>query len=289
MDKPALLTIAHGTRDPRGAQEMAVLVEHLRSVLDVPVAAAWLEDFSEPDAVTAAGRLQEEGAIGIVTLPLLVLGAGHAKTDVAESVQDLRGAYPDVPTRHASVLGLQPILFELARRRLDAVSDPDDRADEVLLVTGAGSSDPDANGDLAKAARFLAETSGHRWTEIAFAGVSWPRADAALRRLHAAGASRVVRFSWSLLAGLLEQRVTDWADDISSDTGMKITDAGRFGPDPLVAEAIAVRYREAITGAPHMNCDLCQYRMPVAGREARAGSPSAGGTGALLHPDVISR
>ena len=289
MTSPALLMIAHGTRDPRGDEEMAVLAEQVTALLGVPVAGAWLEDFAEPDAVTAARQLVGGGAESIITLPLLVLGAGHAKTDVAEAVQDVRRVLPQVPNRHATVLGLQPILFELARRRIDAVSNPAHRDEEVLLVTGAGSSDPDANGDLAKAARFLAETTGHRWAEIAYAGVTWPRADVVLRRLHAAGAGRVVRFSWSLLAGLLEQRVTDWADGIAAETGMKILDAGRFGPDPLVAEAIAMRYHEAVEGEPRMNCDLCQYRMPVRGREARAGAPSAAGTGALLHPDVIRR
>ena len=287
MAGPALLTIAHGTRHTRGAEEADELVGHLRSLLGVPVANAWLEDFAEPDAVAAAEALLDEGAAQIVTVPLLVLGAGHAKTDVVEAVQDIRATL-DVPTVHAVPLGLQPILFELARRRIDTVSPPADRADEMLLVTGAGSSDPDANGDLAKAARFLAETTGHRWAEIAYAGVTWPRADLALRRAHAAGAARVVRFSWSLLAGLLEQRVTEWADEITADTGLVIRDAGRFGPDPLVAQAVAMRYREALDGDPRMNCDLCQYRMPVPGRRARAGSPSAGGTGALLHPDVLT-
>jgi sirohydrochlorin ferrochelatase len=288
MTGPALLTIAHGTRDPRGPEEMSTLVGHLRDLLGVPVANGWLEGFAEPDAVTAARSLLNEGADELVTLPLLVLGAGHAKTDVAEAVQDVRAALPRVTNPHAAVLGLQPVLFALARERIDRVSDPATREDEVLLVTGAGSSDPDANGDLAKAARFLAESTGHRWTETAYAGVTWPRADVALRRLHAAGARRVVRFSWSLLAGLLERRVTDWADEIADDTGMRIIDAGRFGPDPKVAHAVAMRYREAMEGDPRMNCDLCQYRMPVAGREARAGAPSAGGTGALLHPDVVA-
>ena len=284
--RPALLTIAHGTRDPRGAQEADVLVGHLRERLGVPVANAWIEDFAQPDAVTAAHALVDEGARALVTLPLLVLGAMHAKTDVPEAVQDVRAALPDLPTRHARVLGIQPMLLDLAVARIDAVSDRSGRRDEVLVVTGAGSSDPDANGDLAKAARYLAELTGHRWAEIAYAGVTWPRADALLRRLARAGAQGVVRFSWSLLAGLLEQRVDAWADEVAAETGMAIADAGRFGPDRAVADAVAVRYREALEGSPRMNCDLCQYRMPVAGRETRAGSPSAGGTGALLHPDV---
>ncbi|MGI8576307.1 MAG: sirohydrochlorin chelatase [Egibacteraceae bacterium] len=278
-----LLLIAHGTRDPRGAEEMQTLLGHVRAQLGVRVEAAWLEDFADPDAVTAAGRLRAQGTRRLITLPLLLLGAGHAKTDVPGAVSDLRTAFDDLTVTHARVLGLHPALFALARARLDAVSAPDARADEALLVTGAGSSDPDANGDLAKAARFLAETSGHRWAEIAFAGVSWPTADVALRRLHDAGVQRVTHFSWSLLAGLLERRVTGWLDEVGAETGLVIRDAGRFGPDPLVAEAVAGRYHEALDGDARMNCDLCQYRLPLPGRERREGARSAGGTGERVH------
>jgi sirohydrochlorin ferrochelatase len=229
---PALLLIAHGTRDPAGATEMATLCEHVRARVDAPVGAAWLEEFADPDAVTAA-------------------------TD----------------------------LIDVARARIDAVSDADAREDEVLVVTGAGSSDPDANGDLAKAARTLAELTGHRWAEIAYAGVTWPRADALFERLRRAGARRIVRFSWSLLAGLLERRVDGWASD-AADGDLEIRDAGRFGPDPLVADVVVDRYREAIMGDPRMNCDLCAYRVPLPGFENRVGAPSAGGVGTAVHPSA---
>lgn len=279
----ALLLIAHGTRDPRGAGEMEVLLGHVRRALGVPVEAAWLEGFAEPDAVTAVSRLRAQGAQQLVTLPFLLLGAGHAKTDVPAAVAEIANRFGQLQIRHARVLGLHPALFALARARLDAVSPPGTRAAEALLLTAPGSSDPDANGDLAKAARFLAETSGHRWSEIAFAGVSWPTADLALRRLHAAGVQRVAHFSWSLLAGLLERRVTGWLDEARSETGMQIVDAGRFGPEPQVAEAVSARYHEALDGDTRMNCDLCQYRLPLPGRESRAGAPSAGGTGERVH------
>jgi len=274
---PALLLIAHGTRNPAGAVEMERLVEHLRERVPGPVAAAWLEDFSDPDAATAAGPL-------VVTLPFLVLGAGHAKTDVPEAVHDAALAHPDVAVTHGRVLGLHARLFDLAGARIDAVSDRATRADEVLLVTGAGSSDPDANGDLSKAARVLAEQTGHRWTEIAYAGVTWPRADEIFARLHRAGVERITRFSWSLLAGVLEQRVDGWAEEAVERYGMQLVDAGRFGPDPWIADAVADRYREALTGDIRMNCDLCAYRLPLPGFEQRVGAPSAGGLGTAVHP-----
>jgi sirohydrochlorin cobaltochelatase len=283
--EPALLLIAHGTRDPRGAAEMATLVDHLRERIAAPVGAAWLEDFAEPDAVTATGALVDAGAEALVTLPLLNFGAMHAKTDVPGDVVDIRARFPDLPVAHGRVLDIHPALLALARDRVAAVSPADERGDEVLMVTGAGSSDPDANGDLAKAARMLAEATGHRWVEIAYAGVSWPRADELLARLERAGARRVVRFSWSLLAGLLERRVNGWADEAIA-RGMDVRDAWRFGPDPLVADAVVDRYREAIAGDARMNCDLCAYRRPLPGREERVGQPSPAGLGTAVHPSV---
>jgi len=281
---PALLLIAHGTRDPRGAQEMDELVGHLRARHPAPVASAWLEDFAAPDPATAAADLVAQGVERLVTVPFLNLGAGHAKTDVPEGVAEIRAAHPGLLVAHGRVLGLHEGLFALARARVAAVAGDDRRRDpaELLLVTASGSSDPDANGDLWKAARFLAEGTGHRWCDAAFAGVTWPKADAVLRRAAAAGASRVVLFSWSLLAGLLEQRMADMAAQVSAETGLQVVDAGRFGPDPVVADVVLDRYREALAGDARMNCDLCAYRVPLPGREDRVAAPSAGGTGARV-------
>jgi sirohydrochlorin cobaltochelatase len=276
---PALLTIAHGTRDPRGGHEMDQLLGHLRARLSAPVENAWLEDFAEPDPVTAAGRLVAQGVTRLVTVPFLVFGAGHAKTDVPAGVHEVRAAFPEVLVQHSRVLGLHPDLFTLARARIAAVRSGPVPDDEVLLVTGSGSTDPDANGDLWKAARFLAEGTGHRWVEAAFAGVTWPTVDVVLRRIAAAGAKRVLLFSWSLLAGLLEQRVAAWAKQVAEETALGVVDAGRFGPDPVVADVLLDRYREVLEGDPRMNCDLCAYRLPLPGLERRVAAPSAGGTG----------
>lgn len=243
MEPPALLTIGHGTRNPRGAEEMDVLLGHVRDRLEGPVAHAWLEEFAEPDAVSAAARLVAAGAQDVVVLPFLVLRAGHAKDDIPACADAVRAAFPALDVTVGDVLGLQTPLFALARRRIDDVSRPEERGDAVLVVTGAGSSDADANGDLAKATRVLAETSGFRRAELAFAGVTWPTADEAFRR--AADAPLVVHFSWSLLAGLLEQRVAGWAAEVAAETGVEIRDAGRFGPDPLLADAVVTRYLEA--------------------------------------------
>ncbi|MGH3665161.1 MAG: sirohydrochlorin chelatase [Egibacteraceae bacterium] len=276
---PALLTIAHGTRDPRGGEEMNVLLGLLGERHAGPVANAWLEDFADPGVEEVVALLAAEGARRIVSVPFINLGARHAKTDIPEQIAAARRDHPEVTIAHGRILGLHPTLFALARRRVDAVSDPTRRGEEVLVVTASGSSDPDANADLAKAARFLAEGTGHRWAEHAFAGVTWPKIDVVLRRVAAAGATRVVLFSWSLLPGLLERGVSSTAAEVAAETGLTVVDAGRFGANPLVADVVLNRYREVLEGDPRMNCDLCAYRVPLPGLEQRVAAPSGGGTG----------
>lgn len=280
---PPLLLIAHGTRDPCGAEEMQELVALCGDRLGVPVAAAWLEDFAEPDAAAAAGPLVAAGAAVIVTVPLLAFAAGHAKTDVPAQLAALQRSHPGVDVRHGRVLGVHHELLQLAWQRVRAVS-PQPAADEVLVVAASGSSDPDANGDLAKAARMTAEGTGHRWVEHAFAGVTWPRIEAVLERAVRAGAARITVFSWSLLAGLLEQRIWAAARQVAADTGVEVAEAGRFGPHRLLADAVAHRYAEALHGPVTANCDLCQFRVPYPRREQRVGAPSAGGTKAAPDP-----
>ncbi len=292
MTTTALLMIAHGTRNPDVVGEADALCGLLRERLGVPVAMGWVEwDLVEPAPVDAARGLVEEGADALVTLPLLAFAAGHAKTDVPEELERIGEALPDLPRHHGTVLGAHPALLAHARlgvRSARAAQGwPEEvGADEALLVTGPGSSDPDANGELAKAARFLAETTGHRWAEIAFAGVTWPKPDLALRRFAAAGATRVTRFSWSLLAGVLEQRVDGIVEEVLAEHDLTIANAGRFGPVDALAEAVAYRYDEVLHGDPRSNCDLCQFRLPLPGREGRAGLPSAGGTGAAVREDA---
>lgn len=280
---PALLVIAHGTRDPRGAQEMEILVGHLRERHDGPVAYGWLEQFADPGLTGAVDRLAAAGARKIVSVPFLNFGAGHAKSDVPNKLAAARMRHEDLQFAHGRILGLHPTLFALARARIDGVSAPAHRSDEVLVITASGSSDPDANSDLAKAGRFLAEGTGHRWVEHAFAGVTWPSIEDVLQRVQRAGARRVVLFSWSLLAGLLEQRVAVAAEQVARSSDLEVVDAGRFGPDPLVADVVMERYREALAGDARMNCDLCAYRVPLPGLEGRVAAPSGGGTGAWVH------
>jgi len=251
---PALLLIAHGTRVPEGAQEMDRLLGELRERHAGQLAHGWLEDFAEPGTVAAATDLAARGAERVVVVPFLNFAAYHARTDIPGQVRQARDALPAVRFAMGRVLGHHPALLDLAERRVRDARTAAGLAGEpgpgeLLVVAASGSSDAESNSDVAKAARLLAERTGHRWAEPAFAGVTWPTAEEALARGHRAGARSAVVFSWSLLAGLLERKVGDQARAVATATGLTLIDAGRFGPDPLVADAVMDRFHEAATAA----------------------------------------
>ena len=62
----------------------------------------------------------------------------------------------------------------------------------LLLVVGRGSSDPDANGDVAKLMRVLWESLGFGWGLVAYSGVTFPLVAPALERAAKLGFGRIV-------------------------------------------------------------------------------------------------
>src|SRR6202044_2640945 len=102
---------------------------------------------------------------------------GHAKNDMASEVRRARQRYPHVDIRMGSALDVDAQLLQLCRLRYqEALANrptvaPDDT---LLLLVGRGSSDPDANSNIAKVASFLKEGYPVGWTAHAFSGLAQP-------------------------------------------------------------------------------------------------------------------
>src|SRR5689334_574150 len=85
-----LLLVAHGSVCARSALEMQALAGLVaRALPDVAVDVGYLE-MSEPPAGPVADWLVAAGCRRIVVLPLMLLGAGHAKSDVPAVVHEAR-------------------------------------------------------------------------------------------------------------------------------------------------------------------------------------------------------
>ncbi|MEU9043788.1 MULTISPECIES: sirohydrochlorin chelatase [unclassified Kitasatospora] len=229
---PALLLIAHGSRDPRHAATVAALVEEVRDRRPgVEVATAYL-DHCAPRIPQVVGRLADA-----VAVPLLLNRAFHAKHDIPAALRAVGSRLPV-----ADVLGPSPLLLAALDRRLAEagldVSSPAVRARTGVVLAAAGSSDPAAGAATRAVAAEWRRTRGWAAVEVAYASAAGPRVPDALGALRAAGAEHTAVSPYLLAPGLLPDRIAAASEgaDVLADV---------LGPAPELAALLLERYDEA--------------------------------------------
>ncbi|HLJ07493.1 MAG TPA: sirohydrochlorin chelatase [Acidimicrobiia bacterium] len=263
-----LLLVGHGSRSAAGAGEMLAIASLVADALPgVAVDAGFLE-MTDPPAGPVLDRLAAAGCRRIVVLPLVLLGAGHAKSDVPAVVLEGRARHPGVHVHLGSPLGISRHLVGLLGGALLAAGG----SGLPLLLVARGTSDPDANGDAHKVSRLLGEWTGAPFVHTAFTGVAEPSVAAGLEVFARLGYRRMAVAFWFLCTGVLVERARADIGAFAA-TGVEVVDAGYLGPDPRVVPPIVERYEEAVRGVAAVNCDLCSYRAPWPGREGRRGQP----------------
>ncbi|MFI6855126.1 sirohydrochlorin chelatase [Streptomyces sp. NPDC050416] len=235
FNKPVLLVIAHGSRDPRHAATVHALVRRVRSLRpDVRVETGFL-DFNVPSVQGVLESLAVQGVRDVVALPLLLTRAFHAKADIPAVLAD---APPQLRIRQADVLGPSPLLLSALERRLyEAGLSPADKSSTGVVLASAGSTDPEAIAVIAEIAREWRHTG---WCAVrpAFASASLPRTQDAVRELRALGCTRVAVAPYVLAPGFLPDRIARGAAqaDVLADV---------LGPAPEVARVVLERYEAA--------------------------------------------
>ncbi|MGI8492775.1 MAG: sirohydrochlorin chelatase [Acidimicrobiales bacterium] len=264
-----LLLVVHGSQCHRSAAEAHELAGMVAGALpDTDVDVGFLE-MADPPAGESLDAMVARGARRVVVLPLVLLGAGHAKSDVPAVVLGARQRHADIDIGFGSPLGISRGLVEVLGSRLLAQG----AAGLPLLLVARCTSDPDANGDACKAARLVAEWTGACFAHCAFSGVTGPSIPDALEVFERLGHRRIAVAWWFLCHGKLIERGREEIAAFAERTGTEVIDAGHIGGDPRLVPLITAKYYEALEGMPAVNCDACAYRAPWPGREGRVGQP----------------
>lgn len=282
---PALLIAGHGTRDDAGAEAFRSFVRELgRRHPELPVAGGFIE-LSPPPLGDAVTELVEQGVRRFAAVPLMLVSAGHAKGDIPAALAREKERHPGISYTYGRPLGPHPALLNVLERRLDeALGGPDggDRSEVTVLLVGRGSTDPDANAEVLKAARLLWEGRGYAGVETAFVSLAAPDVPSGLERCAKLGAKRIVVLPYFLFTGILPDRVRqqtrEWAD---AHPEVEVRSADVIGPEPELLDLVMERYREAVKGDLRMNCDSCVYRIALPGFEDKVGLPQQ----PHFHPD----
>ncbi|MFD5199744.1 sirohydrochlorin chelatase [Streptomyces sp. NPDC058375] len=234
---PALVAVAHGSRDPEALRTVLALLDRVRDLrpgLDVRLGHIELNAPLLPDTLDG---LRGSDA---VLVPLLLGRGTHVKRDLPAGAAAATG----VRTRIAAPLGPHPLLVEALYERLGEagwdVADHGGRHAAVVLAA-AGSRDPDSAQDTRRTARLLALRLGVPVVP-AYASATTPTVPAALRALAARGRHRTFVASYFTAPGRFANACADAVPHRA---------AAPLGAHPAMARLVLHRYDQALTaGAP---------------------------------------
>ncbi|WP_110183550.1 sirohydrochlorin chelatase [Nocardioides solisilvae] len=237
MAAPALVALAHGSRDPRSAATIKALVDEVRRMRpDLRIEQAFLE-LSRPSFETTVDRLVKAGHDEIVVVPLLLTEAYHAKVDVPQAIAEGMQRHEGLKVRATSVLGLESAFLEVLDLRMrEALKDARVRELDALVLAAAGSSDALANQSVARLARVWG--SRHKLpVTAAFASAAPPAAGEAVRAFRNQGKRHIAVASLFLAPGFLPDR----AKELALEAGA-VAVSDPLGAHPEVARTILARY-----------------------------------------------
>jgi len=237
MTAPALIALAHGSRDPRSAATVEALVEEVRRLRpDLRIQAAFLE-LSRPRFDKVVDKLVRAGFDEIVVVPLLLNEAYHAKVDVPSVIAAATARHEGLQIRATQVLGLETAFLEVLDLRLrEALRRNRVRELDALVLASAGSSDALANQAVARLAR-LWGTHHHLPVTAAFASAAPPATGEAVRAFRREGRRHVAVASMFLAPGFLPNRAAELALEAGA-----IAVSEPLGAHPVLARTILARY-----------------------------------------------
>ena len=274
-ERLGVLICGHGSRNRLAVEEFAQMVESLRPRLKpMPVEHGYLE-FARPILRDGLDALRAKGVTRVLAIPAMLFAAGHAKNDIP-SVLNTYTAETGLSIDYGRELGIDRLMVSAAgarvREALNRAVDDIPTSDTLLVVVGRGSSDPDANSNVAKVTRMLVEGFGFGWGETVYSGVTFPLVEPGLRHVIRLGFRRIVVVPYFLFTGVLVSRIRQHTQRVADDhPDVEFLSAGYLGDHPLVVDTFRERVEDVLRGDTAMNCSLCKYRAQVLGFEQDVG------------------
>ncbi len=276
--KTGVMLCGHGSRAPSAIAEFEKLAIRLRREFDQwPVEYGYLE-FANPVIRAGLDSLRQQGCKRILAVPGMLFAAMHAKNDIP-SVLNAYAAEHKIQIDYGRELGIDPRMINAATDRISAAEEEANsangqiaREETCLVVIGRGASDPDANANVSKTARFLWEGLGFGWCETGYSGVTFPLVEPCLEHAARLGYRRLILFPYFLFSGILIDRIYGFTDQVAArHPEIEFVKARYLGDHPDVIACFADRVREITTGKTAMNCSMCKYRTQIVGFEDEVG------------------
>ncbi len=276
MSRIGVMMCGHGSRDAAAVREFLAVADRLAERLPQYDFDRGFLEFARPIIRDGLDGLRRRGSDLALAIPGMLMAAGHAKNDIPSVLNAYQARHDGFEIRYGRDLGIDGKLLKAAAERIEeALSGATgcvSRHDTLLMVVGRGTSDPDANSNIAKVMRMLWEGLGFGWGEACYSGVTFPLVEPALEHAARLGYRRIVVFPYFLFTGVLVRRIYDYTDRVAArHRDIEFIKAPYLNDHPLVLDTFVDRVGEILSGDANMNCQLCKYRAQVLGFEAEVG------------------
>lgn len=278
-NKKGILLCGHGSRDPEGIEGFKKLVRLLKLRYTHKVVDYGFLEFAHPVYAASVERMYRMGVREITAIPVILFAGGHAKNDIPYEMNTLERQYPDLKIKLGKHIGITSSILQLSKKIIEQTESDlqkTDRKDTCLLVVGRGTTDPDANSDVAKLTRMLWEGMGFGFATTTYIGVTQPLLKDTLPLLNLLPYKRIVVLPVFLFTGILLKKIYGEVDAFRINTAKEFIYTPSFECDELLLQAIDERMEEVENGNSNMNCQLCKYRKQIIGYEQEVGKEQVG-------------
>lgn len=278
--KEGILLCGHGSRRPNAVTSFKKLVSILRARYEnsYEVDYGFLE-FNHPTYEAAVERMYLNGVRKIYALPVILFAGSHAKNDIPYELNTLQSYHDDLSIHMGKHIGVSSFLLDLAKKRIEeteAKFGAIDRKDTCLVVVGRGTTDSDANSDVAKLTSMLWDGMGFGFATTGYSGTAYPKVDECLSMVNKLGFKRTIVIPFFFFTGVLLERIYSSVTHQQAKSENEFIYTDPFGTDELILQAFDERLEEAKNGTAHMNCQLCKYRKQIIGFEQDQGQEQIG-------------
>ncbi len=253
-----VLLVGHGTSDPVGTRQFFELGKLLASQLaPIPVQPCLLE-LQSPTIREGWSKLMESGCQRVLTAPLLLFSAGHAKRDIPEALTACASELA-APFRVSKPLSRANEVVELLIRRIrqsaaTTSSGPHGTKQalgtrQAVVLVGRGSHDPCAQADLKLLCALLQHRLNVKTVRPAYYAMAKPDLSQVLAELAANGQFDVVIVQPHLLFdGLIYRNLIAQVQSAQAlYPKLQLIVGDYLGPDPLIASALKRRLHQSLT------------------------------------------
>lgn len=205
VTKQAILYVAHGSRVPEAVAETRAFVEKVMPRFAPAIQVVCFLELASPSIEEGIALCVEKGATHIAVVPILLLEAGHAKSDIPKGLQEAQRHFPHIRLSYGRPFGVQDGIVDALAARIgeQATLTEQDR----ILIVGRGSSDPDIPIEFEKIKERLRRKVKVAAISHCFLAAAQPDLPTGLEREIQSGAGRVFVVPYLLFTGILMQSI----------------------------------------------------------------------------------